>query len=132
MNSDSNCPLSIQSRTKNGTNEVTVAGIKHEIELNSVNIRIGDRLLEINSEPVTSSQQAYMALKHASSGVRITLLRKAGDELKKTPSMVVESENEEGMLVIRSYESEHNKVRSVGLNPVDELQWCGKVIVCKP
>ena len=67
-----------------------------------------------------------MALKHANSGMKITLLRKGGDELKKTPSMVVESEcdNGDGMLVIRPVfgESRENTNSSSGSSPAEELQ----------
>lgn len=62
-----------------------------------------------------------MALKHANSGMRVVLLRREGDALQKTPSMVVESDCEDGMLVIRpSFDRE----RSVSGSAVEELQ-CG-------
>merc|ERR1712157_186312 len=107
------CPLQIQSTYKNGNNEVTIAGIEYDLleksnDRNHNNLNIGDRILEIDEEEIESSQQAYMLLRHAKNNCcRLTILRP--DKIVKTSSMTVESEIEDGMLVIRPTNSLKNQ-----------------------
>lgn len=75
---------------------------------NHNNLNIGDRILEIDEEEIESSQQAYMLLRHAKNNCcRLTILRP--DKIVKTSSMTVESEIEDGMLVIRPTNSLKNQ-----------------------
>lgn len=103
-NSDhsSSVPLSLQSRVKSDHTEVSVAGISSDVELYDVDIKIGDRLLEVDGKPINTSQDAYVLLKHSSNKVKLTLLRKPSSDLIKSPSMVVENDSSaNGLLVIR-------------------------------
>ena len=114
-------PLNLQSRLKNGQHHVTIAGLDtSNFSQSNSDVQIGDRVLEVDDEPVKNSQQAYMLLKHSTSKARVVLNR-----VSNNSNMVVENQNDSGMLIIRptrnSSDESVPKIEVKPSNPADEL-----------
>lgn len=132
------CPITIQSITKQGSSEITIAGIDSAIltaefkdEMHN-NVRLGDKLLEIDGEVVSQPQKAYMMLKNNANQVRLTLLRQdqsansanQGGNTNAAPAAVEQDAN--GMLIVKSNrlnstDSKNSSVYSYGKKTASEI-----------